>query len=154
MGFVSKNSYEQFLHDAPKFEHMLTSSGIKIVKFYFSVGKEEQAKRFEARRTNPLKQFKLSPIDQDSQRLWDKYSQAELMNFSHTHTNETPWTIINSDNKKKARINAIKHVLSLYEYPDKISEHELKIDRNIIYSGKEKVKLLRSEIQKNIDLFD
>ena len=109
MGFVGQKSYNAFLHDAPKFEKMLQDSGIKIIKFYFSVGKSEQAKRFDARRSNPLKQFKLSPIDQDSQRLWDKYSIAEYQNFSHTHTPDTPWTIINSDDKKKSRIKPTRH---------------------------------------------
>ncbi|MCH2189087.1 polyphosphate kinase 2 [Candidatus Gracilibacteria bacterium] len=154
MGFVEKSDYEQFLHDAPKFEKMLQNSGVKIIKFYFSVGKAEQAKRFEARRTNPLKQFKLSPIDQDSQRLWDKYSLAEYQNFSHTHSKDTPWTIINSDDKKKARIHAIKHVLGQFDYPDKISAEELSTDSNIIYPGSEKVKILKQEIDITKDLFE
>jgi polyphosphate kinase len=113
---------------------MLTESGIKIVKFYFSVSKDEQAERFEARKYNPLKQYKLSPIDQYSQKLWDKYTLAEYKNFSNTHTKESPWVLVNSDDKKRARINAIKYILNQFEYPDKISNKKIKIDDEIIYS--------------------
>jgi len=127
MGFVSKKEYEQFLDDVPKFEKMLVSSGVRIVKFYFSVSKTEQAKRFESRKTNPLKQFKLSPIDQYSQELWEKYSLAEYKNFSATHSKHAPWTLIKSDDKKKARINAIKHVLNLFDYPEKAKKSKIKI---------------------------
>ncbi|MDD3302673.1 MAG: polyphosphate kinase 2, partial [Candidatus Gracilibacteria bacterium] len=111
MGFVRKKDYEQFLDDVPKFEKMLINSGIKLIKFYFSVSKDEQAKRFEERMRNPLKQFKLSPIDQSGQKLWDKYTLAEYKNFESTHTKVSPWVIVKSDNKKKARINAIKYCL-------------------------------------------
>ncbi len=154
MWFVNKQNYNQFLQDVPNFEKMLVDSGIKIVKFYFSVSKEEQAKRFKSRETNPLKQFKLSPIDQFSQQLWDKYTIAEYHNFKNTHSDHAPWTLIRSDNKKKARINAIKHVLNQYDYPGKISNSELIIDNEIVYDGPEKVKRLENEIDINIDLFD
>lgn len=154
MGFVSENEYRKFLHDVPKFERMLKDSGIKIVKFYFSVSKHEQAKRFESRKTNPLKQYKLSPIDQFSQKLWDRYTLAEYKNFSHTHNEENPWTLINSDDKKKARINAIKYVLRQYDYPEKISDKELELDSQIVYDGEEKVKRLREEIDTDGKLFD
>ncbi|PID86300.1 polyphosphate kinase 2 [Candidatus Gracilibacteria bacterium] len=153
MGFVSKSSYEQFLEDAPKFERMLTKSGIKIIKFYFSVSKEEQAKRFEKRRRNPLKQFKLSPVDQFSQQLWDKYTLAEYKNFSKTHHPDAPWVMIKSNDKKKARINAIKYVLSQFEYPEKINPSKLTLDDDIVYDGAEKVRRLEKEIDINEDLF-
>jgi polyphosphate kinase len=132
MGFVTEEKYKKFLHDVPKFEKMLVDSGIKIIKFYFSVTKEEQAARFEARKYNPLKQYKLSPIDQYSQQLWKKYTLAEYKNFIHTHTKEAPWILINSDDKKKARINAIKYVLNQYDYKEKISKKELEIDKDIV----------------------
>ena len=153
MGFVSKKDYNSFLNDVPKFEEMLIDSGIKIVKFYFSVSKPEQARRFESRKINPLKQYKLSPIDQFSQQLWEKYTIAEYKNFSATHTDISPWSIVKSDDKNKARINAIKYLLNQYDYDDKINEKELKIDSNIISSGKEKIKILEKEIDKSIDLF-
>lgn len=154
MGFVRKGDYNQFLKDVPAFEKMLKNSGIKVIKFYFSVGKSEQAARFESRKTDPLKQFKLSPIDQFSQQLWDKYSLAEYHNFKNTHSKETPWTLIKSDNKKKARINAIKHVLNQFDYPEKIDAKLLKEDSKIVYDGKQKVQMLEEEIDITQDLFE
>jgi polyphosphate kinase 2 (PPK2 family) len=112
---------------------MLVDSGIKIVKFYFSVSKEEQNARFESRKYNPLKQYKLSPIDQYSQQLWEKYSIAEYHNFKNTHHKKAPWILINSDDKKKARINAIKYILNQYDYPDKIDSDKLILDDKIVY---------------------
>lgn len=153
MWFTSRKSYERFLEDAPRFEKMLVDSGIRLIKFYFSVSKSEQAKRFHERRTNPLKQYKLSPVDQFSQQLWEKYTLAEYKNFEATHKKETPWTLINSDDKKKARLNAIKHVLNQFDYPGKITK-EFKIDKDIVYDGKEKVKRLKEEIDITKDLFD
>ena len=153
MGFVWEDDYNTFMHDVPYFERMLTESGTKIVKFYFSVNKSEQAARFEDRRVNPLKQFKLSPIDQYSQQLWDKYTLAEYLNLKNTHSDHAPWTIVNSDDKKKARINAIKHVLSQFDYPGKISKKELKVDSNIVLSWKQKAKALAQEINTKENLF-
>ena len=154
MGFVGKRDYEKFMEDAPQLEKMLTRSNIKIIKFYFSVSKEEQAARFLERRTNPLKQYKLSPIDQFSQKLWDRYSIAEYHMFSRTHTEHAPWTIINSDNKEESRINSIKYLLSQFDYPDKIDSDKLEIDEDIVYTGKEKIKMLEKEIDKNKSLFE
>ncbi|MFA5916694.1 MAG: polyphosphate kinase 2 [Candidatus Gracilibacteria bacterium] len=154
MGFVRKKDYEQFLDDVPKFEKMLVSSGIKIIKFYFSVSKEEQAKRFDERRRNPLKQFKLSPIDQVGQKLWDKYTLAEYKNFSNTHTKHCPWIIVKSDNKKKARINSIKYCLNQFDYDKKINSKKLQIDKEIITSGDDNVKHLKNQIDISKDLFE
>ena len=153
MWFVTKKDYHQFLFDVTKFEEMIQDSWIKLIKFYFSVSKSEQAKRFKSRETNPLKQYKLSPIDQYSQQLWDKYTLAEYKNFSNTHTKNSPWIIINSDNKKKARLEAIKYVLNQFEYPDKINKNKLKLDKNLLYDGKEKVRRLKEEIDIKQDLF-
>jgi polyphosphate kinase 2 len=153
MGFVNRENYNKFLTDVPNFEKMLIDSGMKIIKFYFSVCKSEQAKRFDSRVTNPLKQYKLSPIDQFSQQLWDKYTLAEYHNFKNTHSDHAPWTIINSDNKKKARINAIKHVLNQFDYADKIDSKELKVDKDIVSTGKDKYKALKKEIDVDQDLF-
>lgn len=154
MGFVKKKDYEQFLDDVPKFEKMLTKSGIKIIKFYFSVSKAEQAKRFDERRRNPLKQFKLSPIDQFSQKLWDRYSIAEYHNFLNTHTEHCPWVVINSDDKKASRLNAIRYVLNQFDYPGKAKAKKLKIDSDVLYNGAEKVKRLKEEIDIDKDLFE
>lgn len=155
MGFVGKADYESFMLDVPELEKMLVkSAGIKIIKFYFSVSKAEQAARFEERRTNPLKQFKLSPIDQFSQKLWDRYTIAEYENLSRTHTDWAPWTIVNSDDKEASRINAIKYVLSQFDYPEKLKWDRLKIDADIIHSGKEKAKILKEEVEGKKGLFE
>ena len=154
MGFVGKRDYERFMNDVPVLEKMLIDSGIKIIKFYFSVSKEEQARRFNERRTNPLKQYKLSPVDQYSQKLWDRYTVAEYENFSRTHTTHAPWIIIDSNDKERARINAIKYLLNQFDYPEKIETRKLKVDSDIVTSGKQKVKLLENEIDKKINLFD
>lgn len=154
MGFVSKSKYEQFLYEVPKFERMLVDSGMKIIKFYFSVSKEEQNERFESRKYNPLKQYKLSPIDQFSQQLWDKYTLAEYNNFKNTDQKKAPWVIINSDDKKKARINAIKYVLNEYDYPEKIDKEKIKLDKKIAYGAKKKVEMLKEEIDTKEDLFE
>jgi polyphosphate kinase 2 (PPK2 family) len=137
MGFCTERQHHKFLKDAPEFEKMLVSEGIQIFKFYFSVSKDEQAKRFKARETDPLKQYKLSPVDKESQKLWDEYTLAKFMMLSATHTNEAPWTIIKSDNKKRARINCIKHILNFVDYPNKVSKKKIKVDKNIVVYGRD-----------------
>lgn len=154
MWFVSKSKYELFLQNVPEFEKMLVDSWMKIIKFYFSVSKDEQKARFESREFNPLKQYKLSPIDQYSQQLWEKYTLAEYNNFKNTHHKKAPWILINSDDKKKARINAIKYVLNEFDYPEKISKNKLELDKKIVSDGETKVKILEKEIDINEDLFE
>jgi polyphosphate kinase 2 len=153
MGFVNKKNYEKFMDDAPKLEEMLISSGVKIIKLYYSVSKSEQAARFEDRKLNPLKQFKLSPIDQFSQQLWKKYTLAEYHNFKNTSTKVCPWTIVNSDDKKASRINSIKYVLGQFDYPEKISKKELEYDKDIVITAQQKINILKDEIEKDADLF-
>ena len=153
MGFVNKKNYEKFMEDVPKFEEMLIDSWVRVVKLYYSVSKAEQAARFDERKRNPLKQYKLSPIDQFSQQLWKKYTLAEYNNFTKTHTKKSPWTIINSDDKKSSRINAIKYVLSLFDYPEKISKKELEYDTDIVITAEQKINILKDEIEKDADLF-
>ncbi len=137
MGFCTERQHHKFLKDAPEFEEMLVDEGIQLFKFYFSVSKEEQARRFKARETDPLKQYKLSPVDKESQRLWDEYSLAKFMMLSATHTEAAPWTIVKSDNKKKARLNTIKHILNFVDYPDKPAPELIKVDRDIIVYGRD-----------------
>ncbi len=137
MGFCTERQHHKFLKDAPEFEEMLVDEGIVLFKFYFSVSKAEQARRFKARETDPLKQYKLSPVDKESQRLWDEYTLAKFMMLSSTHTTKAPWTIVKSDNKKKARINTIKHILNFVDYPDKIADKEIEVDRDIIVYGRD-----------------
>jgi polyphosphate kinase 2 len=145
MGFCTERQHHKFLKDAPKFEAMIADEEIKIFKFYFSVTKKEQAARFKARETDPLKQYKLSPVDKESQRLWDEYTLAKFMMLSATHTSVAPWTIVKSDDKKKARINAFKHILNYVEYPDKIDEKEIVVDNEIIIFGRDEA----IEMEKN-----
>jgi len=137
MGFCTEREHHKFLKDAPQFEKMIVDEDIKIFKFYFSVSKNEQKKRFKARETDPLKQYKLSPVDKESQGLWNEYSLAKFMMLSSTHTEIAPWTIIKSDDKKKARINAMKHILNFVDYPDKIDKKEIIVDRDIIVYGRD-----------------
>jgi polyphosphate kinase len=137
MGFCTERQHHKFLKDAPEFEKMIVDEGIQIFKFYFSVSKDEQASRFKARETDPLKQYKLSPVDKESQRLWNEYSLAKFMMLSATHTEAAPWTIVKSDDKKRARINCIKHILSFVDYPDKINSKKIKIDKEIIVYGRD-----------------
>ena len=137
MGFCTEREHHKFLKDAPEFEKMIIDEDIQIFKFYFSVSKDEQAKRFKARETDPLKQYKLSPVDKESQKLWNEYSLAKFMMLSATHTESAPWTIVKSDNKKKARINCMKHILSFVNYPDKINKKDIKVDCDIIVYGRD-----------------
>ncbi len=139
MGFCTQDEHQEFLHEVPFFERRLVNSGMILIKFYFSVSKEEQAKRFKERETNPLKQYKISDIDKYAQELWDKYTVAEYSMFMASHTETTPWTVIHSDNKKKARINAIKCILNQVDYPGKIRKKELKIDKEIVFSADDKI---------------
>ena len=137
MGFCTERQHHKFLKDAPEFEKMIAEEDIQIFKFYFSVSKKEQAKRFKARETDPLKQYKLSPVDKESQKLWDEYSLAKFMMLSATHTESAPWTIVKSDDKKKARINAIKHILNFVDYPNKIENKDILVDNKIIIYGRD-----------------
>jgi len=139
MGFCTQQEHRRFLHTVPRLEDMLVNSGLILIKLYFSVSKEEQAKRFESRVTNPLKQYKLSPIDKYSQELWDEYTVSEYTMFMASHTEHAPWAIIDSNNKKKARINAIKHILSFVDYPNKIKAKYLKPDSKIVTSANIKI---------------
>ncbi len=145
MGFCTPEEHHSFLKEVPEFEKMLVKSGIILMKFYFSVSKKEQAKRFKKRETDPLKQYKLSPVDKESQNLWDKYTVAKFSMLMSSNTTEAPWTIIKSDNKKKARINCIKYVLQQVDYPNKISKEEIKPDKNILASGSEEIEAMEEE---------
>jgi len=137
MGFCTERQHHKFLKDAPDFEKMIVDEGIQIFKFYFSVSKEEQSRRFKARETDPLKQYKLSPVDKESQRLWDEYTLAKFMMLSATHTEDAPWTIVKSDNKKRARLNCIRHILQFVNYPNKIAKSKIKTDDDIIVYGRD-----------------
>lgn len=119
MGFCTDAEYEEFFRQVPEFERNLVRSGIHLVKFWFSVSREEQRRRFKERQTHPLKQWKLSPIDLASLDKWDDYTHAKEAMFAHTDTVDAPWTVVKSDCKKRARLNALRHVLLSLPYHDK-----------------------------------
>ena len=147
MGFCTREQHLQFLRDVPDFEQMLVKSGIMVFKFYFSVSKKEQARRFKKREIDPLKQFKLSPVDKESQQLWDKYTVAKFSMLMASHTEVTPWKIIKSDNKKKARLNCIKYILSAINYDKKTKIEALKISSNIVVDGALEIENMEKEHQ-------
>lgn len=103
----------------PEFEHMLYEDGVIIIKFWFSISKDEQLRRFNSRLANPLKQWKFSPVDKEGQKRWDLYTDYKEQMFSQTHTSFSPWIIIKTNNKKEARLESIRHVLSKFEYDRK-----------------------------------
>jgi len=146
MNFCSDEQHKRFLKDVPLFEEMLVKDGIKLFKFYFSVSKDEQAKRFAARQTDLLKQYKLSPVDNLAQKLWDKYSVKKFQMLNESNRTLSPWTIIRSDNKKKARINCMKYLLSNLEYEGKLSDKELQPDPEIVISGIEEIKHMEQNL--------
>ena len=119
MGFCTKTQYEKFMHQVPEFEHMLYESGVIIIKFWFSVSQQMQQKRFESRMSEPLKQWKISPVDLKALDMWDKYTFYKEAMFSRTHTTYCPWVIVKSDSKKRARLESIRYVLSTIEYEGK-----------------------------------
>lgn len=118
MEFCAEEEYAEFLRTCPQFESMLIRSGIIIIKYWFSVSDEEQEKRFQKRVKDPLKRWKLSPMDIVSREKWDEYSKAKDIMFKYTDTEESPWFVVNADNKKLARLNCINHLLSLIPYND------------------------------------
>lgn len=116
MGFCTKRQYKKYMVQVPEFEHMLYEDGIVLIKFWFSIAKEEQKKRFDSRLNNPLKVWKFSPVDMEGQKLWDKYTYYKEQMFSKTHTTFSPWVIVKTNDKKTARLESIRHVLSRFEY--------------------------------------
>ncbi len=137
MGFCSDEEYQRFLKDAPVFEQLILDDDTKIFKFYFSISKKEQAKRFKSRKDDPLKQYKLSAIDEASQGLWDEYSVAKYRMLRTTNTEYAPWIVVKSDNKKKARINTIKHILNFVDYPNKIDTKDILTDKSIVIDAED-----------------
>ena len=119
MGFCNPNDYLEFMRQVPEVERMLARSGILLFKYWFSVTQEEQRKRFESRKVDPLKQWKLSPIDRASLDKWEDYTEAKEAMFFYTDTADAPWTIVKSSDKKRARINCMQHFLSALPYPEK-----------------------------------
>jgi polyphosphate kinase len=118
MGFCTEVEYREFLHSCPEFERMLIRSGITLIKYWFSVSNEEQEKRFQDRIHDPTKRWKLSPMDLESRRRWQDYSRAKDQMMSHTDIKQSPWYVVIADNKKRARLNCIRHLLDRIRYKD------------------------------------
>jgi len=118
MGFCTDEEYQEFMRSCPEFERMLVRSGIILIKYWFSVSDDEQERRFQGRIKDPTKRWKLSPMDLESRSLWVDYSKAKDDNFAHTDIKQAPWYVVNADVKKHARLNCIKHLLSLIPYED------------------------------------
>ena len=119
MGFCSMDEYHEFIRQVPEFEHMLFENGVDIIKFWFSISRQEQTRRFAARKSDPLKQWKLSPVDLKSQELWQEWTHYKEEMFSKTHTSYAPWIIIKTNDKRKARLESIRYVLSKFDYSGK-----------------------------------
>ncbi len=136
MGFCNDREYLEFLRQTPELERMLVNSGLIVFKYWFSVSREEQFRRFKSRQKDPLKQWKLSPVDLASLSKWQDYTKSKEEMFFHTDTNDAPWTVIKSDDKKRGRVNCMRHFLSLLNYPDKDQDVVGRLDPLIAGSAK------------------
>ncbi len=145
MNFCDSQEHHEFLKEVPEFEQMLVNSGIILYKFYFSILKQTQAKRFKKRQTDPLKQYKLSLVDKQSQKLWDKYTVAKFSMLMASHTQIAPWVIIKGDDKKKARVNCIKYILKEIAYKNKNTNTNLKINSKILTMGNKEINNMEQE---------
>jgi len=131
-GFCKPGEYLEFMRQTPEFERMMTRSGIRLYKYWFSVTQEEQARRFKSRETDPLKRWKLSPIDKASLDKWDDYTEAKEAMFFYTDTADAPWTVIKSNDKKRARLNCMRHFLTSLDYPGKDASMATPPDTHIV----------------------
>ncbi|MCP3982118.1 MAG: polyphosphate kinase 2 [bacterium] len=148
MGFCTDEENKRFIKDVPLFEQMLVKDGIKLFKFYFSVSKKEQLRRFKSRHGDLLKQYKISPVDKQAQELWNQYTVKKFQMLSETNRTVAPWIIVRSDVKKLARLNCIKYVLSQIDYADKTNAEKLEIDPNIIVSGIDELRMMEENLMK------
>ena len=146
MGFCTDEQNKRFLKDVPLFEEMIVKDGVVLFKFFFSVSKSEQLRRFEARESDPLKHYKISPVDRVAQEKWDDYTVRKFQMLNETNRTLAPWTIIRSDNKKLARLNCIKHILSKIDYEGRISRKELETDPKVVVSGIDEIRFLEEHL--------
>ncbi len=139
MGFCRPDEYLEFMRQAPELERMLVRSGIRLFKYWFSVTREEQARRFIARETDPLKRWKLSPIDKASLDRWDDYTEAKEAMFFYTDTADAPWTVVKSNDKKRARIECMRHFLHHIDYPGKDPDVAIPPDPRVVGSAEQAI---------------
>lgn len=145
MGFCTQEEHKRFLNVVSRLEEMFVkNAGITIIKFYFSVSKKEQKRRFDSRKNDPLKQYKLSPVDEKSQEMWDKYTLAKLQMLMASNRTLVPWTILRSDDKKAARINTIKHILNSVDYKNRPDGEKLKTNPEIVIDGIREIELMEN----------
>jgi len=152
MDFCTDEQNKRFLKDVPMLEEMLVKDGIKLFKFFFSVTKNEQLRRFDSRETDPLKQYKISPVDKMAQQMWDDYTVRKFQMLNETNRTLSPWTIIRSDNKKLARLNCIKHILSQIDYEDKIPVENFETDPEVLISGIDEIRLMEDGLLSAMQL--
>ncbi len=134
MGFCNTQQYGRFITQVPEFEHMMYEDGIRIIKFWFSISKEEQKRRFESRLQNPLKRWKFSPVDMKGQQLWKKYTYYKEQMFAKTHTTFSPWIIVKTNDKRTARLESMRYVLSQFEYTGKKRSKAIILpDPNVVF---------------------
>ena len=144
-GFCTQEQYKIFMEECPMFEKSLVMEGTILVKIYLSISKEEQAKRFEKRRTDPLRQWKLSEIDLQAQDKWDEFTEMKYKMLKATHTHYAPWTVIRSDNKHLARLNAMKVILNAVDYPDRNRDLDYVPDDKIVVSGAREIEIMEAD---------
>ncbi len=152
MGFCTDEENKRFIKDVPYFEQMLVKDGVKLFKFYFSVSKKEQLRRFKSRHGDLLKQYKISPVDEQAQKRWDQYTVKKFQMLSETNRTIAPWTIVRSDVKKLARLDCIKFVLSQINYVDKAPAETLEVDPEIIISGIDELKMMEDNLMNSKSL--
>ncbi len=134
MGFCNKKQYKQFMGQVSEFEHMLYEDNVHLIKFWFSISKDEQKRRFESRLQNPLKRWKFSPVDMKGQQLWKKYTHYKEEMFSKTHSNFSPWVIVKTNDKRTARLESMRYVLSQFDYPGKSKSKAILLpDSNVAF---------------------
>ncbi len=147
MGFCTDEEHKRFMKDVPAFEQMLVKSKIRLFKFYFSVSREEQHRRFESRKTDPLKQYKISAVDEQAQELWNAYTVKKFQMLTETNRTIAPWWIVRSDDKKNARLNCIRLILSRVEYAGKSEDDELmRVDPSVVIHGIDELKHLEDHL--------
>ena len=137
MGYCSDTEYEEFMHSVLPFEHLLVGAGIQLLKYYLDISKEEQKRRLRKRRVDPLRQWKRSPVDRAAVRHWDDYSAARNEMFARTHNEITPWYVVSADDKKRARLNVIRHLMARVECPGK-DQHAAEHDPKVVFAYDEK----------------
>ena len=148
-GFCTPKEYEDFMKGVKGFEKDLTRQGTILIKLYFSVTKEEQARRFERRKTDPLRQWKLSEIDVQAQDRWDDFTNTKYEMLKRTHSHYAPWTVIRSDDKHKARMEAIKVILNSVDYADRNPELDYALDPEIVISGAREIEIMEAQQRKS-----